>query len=123
MIQTLSYIWRNPELVTRNPSEVTNNVRRAYKTVKSMNEFRRIHKEQGTYFCRFSGKTKNLHVHHIIPVSVRPDLADDHSNMILLSQKFHLYVAHGGNWKKFVRNVNRVCAVRDLVETQAHENS
>ena len=48
--------------------------------------------------CEASGV--RLHVHHIIPVSVAPELAAFPDNLVTLCVECHFYKAHGGVWNK-----------------------
>ncbi|MEJ2692804.1 MAG: HNH endonuclease signature motif containing protein [Candidatus Thiodiazotropha sp.] len=96
--------------VIRNPSYVTRDVRRAWKTRKAMNEFR---DRPENSLCAWCGRKKRLEVHHIEPVSVSPDKADDPSNMIMLCRKpaCHQIIGHNGNFaNSYVENVKDICA-------------
>lgn len=94
----------------RNPSYVTQDVRRAWKTRKAMNEFRT---RQENSVCAWCGRKHRLEVHHIEPVSVSPDKADDPNNMIMLCRKpaCHQIIGHNGNFaNSYVENVKDICA-------------
>lgn len=80
----------------RNPSHVTKHWRTQYKTRKALLEYRKANP-----VCEITGLTKSLQVHHLIPVSIRPDLAADPSNLMTLTKNAHLIVGHLGNWKNF----------------------
>lgn len=93
----------------RNPSYVTKNVRRAWKTRKAMNEYR---ERPENFECAWCGRTKKLEVHHVEPVSVAPDKADDPGNMIMLCRKpnCHQIVGHDGDFGgRYVENVVEIC--------------
>jgi hypothetical protein len=61
--------------------------------------------------CEWDGCSTDCHVHHIIPVHVRPDLSGDINNMITLgASRCHLVVGHAGNWgNRHVENVRELC--------------
>ncbi len=93
--------------VSRNPSYITKQARRANTTRKAMNYYRASHTE-----CAWCGRSKKLEVHHIIPVSVAPGLADQQSNMIMLCRKpaCHQIVGHDGDFgRRYVANVREIC--------------
>jgi len=69
--------------------------------------------------CEYSGKTKRLQVHHIVPVSVAPELADDYDNLMVLERSIHLSVAHAGNWTSYVQNIVEVVNVARIQRTKA----
>jgi ribosomal protein L37AE/L43A len=80
---------------------------RSSKQVKAaMDEYRRQHPR-----CEWDGCSDNCHVHHIVPVNVRPDLAANPENLITLgASRCHLVVGHAGNWgERYVRNVRELC--------------
>lgn len=80
-------------LIAHNPEWCAKNVRRLWRVIKAMRTYRKEHPR-----CEITGR-KGVHVHHIEPVHVRPDLADDPANFISLCPKAHEIVGHGGNWK------------------------
>ncbi len=95
--------------VVRNPSYVTKNARKAWATRKSMNAFR---DKPENAECGWCGRSKKLEVHHIQPVSVAPDIAADHNNMIMLCRKpaCHQVVGHDGDFgRRYVENVKELC--------------
>jgi len=103
----------------RNPSYVTNGVRRLWATRKAMNSFRDKAENQS---CAFCGRSARLEVHHIEPVSVAPDKADDEDNMIMLCRKpeCHKMIGHDGDFRtRFVENVRDICESRRVVRTLA----
>jgi ribosomal protein L37AE/L43A len=80
---------------------------RSSKQVKAaMEEYRRKHPR-----CEWDGCSNDCHVHHIIPVHVRPDLAANPDNLITLgAARCHLVVGHAGSWgTRYVRNVRELC--------------
>jgi len=79
-----------------------------------MLEYRALHDR-----CEYSGKTKNLQVHHIVPVSVAPGLAHVQANMMVLERSSHLHVAHAGNWTSYVQNMREVTRVARIQRTKA----
>lgn len=100
--------------VIRNPSYVTRNARKQWSVRKALLAHRKAHP-----VCEATGSTKRLEVHHLLPVSVRPDLADAASNLITLERKAHLVVGHAGNYKNYVSNVGEVCATMRIQRTVA----
>ena len=92
-----NFFFRQPKYCMTNP-------RKAWKTKKAMDEYRKAHP-----FCEFTGRP-NVHVHHIQPIAYRPDLAAEPSNFISLAGKrVHLTVGHAGNYKDYVENVREIC--------------
>jgi hypothetical protein len=80
---------------------------RSTKPVKdAMEAYRRQHPR-----CEWDGCSDSVHVHHIIPVHVRPDLAAHPDNLITLgASRCHLVIGHAGNWReRYVRNVRELC--------------
>jgi len=112
------FIWRNPSYVTRNPKGITEGARRAYATVKAMESYRAKARTAGEYLCRFCGRSDDIQIHHIEPVSVAPERAGEESNFLLLCQKDHFRIGHAGNWKDYVKNVDDICRIRDLRVTE-----
>jgi hypothetical protein len=105
--------------VARNPAEVTRGVRRLWRVRRAMAAFRGRPENSE---CAWCGRSRRLEVHHIIPVSVAPDLADDQGNMLMLCRKpaCHQVIGHNGDFKsRYVENVLDVCAdsERQVVRT------
>jgi len=95
--------------VIRNPTELTRGVRRLFKIRKSVSEFR---KWPANKFCAWCGRDRKLEVHHIVPVSVSPELAGDKKNMIMLCRKpaCHQIIGHNGDFRsRYVENVKELC--------------
>jgi predicted nuclease of restriction endonuclease-like RecB superfamily len=71
-----------------------------------MEAYRKLHPR-----CEWDGCSESVHVHHIVPVHVRPDLAAHPDNLITLgASRCHLVVGHAGNWRdRYVRNVRELC--------------
>ena len=66
--------------------------------------------------CDWCGRNKKLKVHHIEPVSVAPDKADDTNNMIMLCRKpaCHQIIGHDGDFgSRYVENVKDICKDSD----------
>jgi len=55
--------------------------------------------------CQWCGSERRLEVHHIQPQHVRPDLAMDTNNMVVLCRQCHFTVGHKNNWKRVFTNV------------------
>ena len=52
--------------------------------------------------CACCSRTKDLNVHHIIPVHIDPSLELEKSNQIILCEKpCHLTFGHLGNWTAY----------------------
>jgi hypothetical protein len=71
-----------------------------------MEAYRRQHPR-----CEWDGCSESVHVHHIVPVHIRPDLAANPDNLITLgASRCHLVIGHAGNWReRYVRNVRELC--------------
>ena len=117
-IDAAQLAWRNPSYVTRNPVGVTEGARRAYSTAKVMREYRNDLRRRDLFFCRWCGSSSSLHVHHILPISVAPERADDADNLLPLCADCHLHVGHGGNWRDYIENVRDLCRIRSMVVTR-----
>ncbi len=99
----------------RHPAFSLSNPRTAWKTRKAMAAYRVLNPA-----CEWDGITTKIHVHHILPIHVRPDLAADPDNFISLGAKrAHLTIGHAGDWKRYVVNVRRICQVRSLAGRNA----
>lgn len=60
--------------------------------------------------CRACGKTKDLEVHHIVPVHINPDGELDPSNLITLcSEQCHVLFGHLMDFKSWNTNVINDC--------------
>ena len=55
--------------------------------------------------CAWCDSTAKLEVHHLWPQHVRPDLAHDTNNMIVLCRRCHFCIGHRCNFKRVVTNV------------------
>jgi ribosomal protein L37AE/L43A len=85
---------------------------RSTKQVKAaMEEYRQQHPK-----CEWDGCSDSVHVHHVLPVHIRPDLAANPDNMITLgASRCHLVVGHAGNWgTRYVRNVKELCVQANI---------
>ena len=75
-------------------------------------KWRTVRKEHLEYqsYCQACGRTKDLEVHHIVPVSVDPDLELDPDNLITLcASPCHLVHGHFMSWKRWNPTVKRDC--------------
>ena len=88
----LSFVYRNPAYVTRNARK-QNSVRRA---------MARHRRENPT--CKLT-HSKKIRVHHIIPVSVAPELADDPDNLVSLHPYAHFLLGHALSWTRHVPGI------------------
>jgi len=58
--------------------------------------------------CAACGRKDNLHVHHIVPYHLNPDLELEPSNLITLCGKYcHFVFGHLMDWKSWNENVVR----------------
>jgi hypothetical protein len=53
------------------------------------------------YKCVLTGKTGNLHAHHLIPYWVKPEAFLDSDNLITVSTEVHFNLCHKNDWTKF----------------------
>lgn len=83
----------------RNPSHVTKHARHQNSVRRAMYKHRKEHPT-----CALTGESK-IAIHHIVPVSVAPELADDPGNFISLHPKVHLWLAHFGSYTRHTRNI------------------
>lgn len=72
-------------------------------SIKNWRGLSKVRKNMKSYVllnpaCEFCGRTKNLNVHHIIPIWADPLLAWVITNFVTLCRKCHLYVGHNGNY-------------------------
>ncbi len=104
----LGYALRNPgnliiDIVDRQPSEVT-------KAARGQNDMRRAmakHRRDNPT-CYVTGIEK-IAVHHIVPVSISPELRAEPSNFISLHPAVHKYLAHWGQYTNYTENIVEVC--------------
>jgi len=69
--------------------------------------------------CEYCGSTRRLAVHHILPVHVCPDRADDPANFCSLCFRCHLSVGHLNDFaKRYVANLRAVIAAKAAGTTQ-----
>ena len=60
--------------------------------------------------CMACGGKKKIQVHHILPRHIRPDLACDHTNLIVLCGKgCHLRLGHLGSYFTYNAAIFKVC--------------
>ena len=99
-----SFFIRNAGFTAKNP-------RKAWKTRKAMALFSGENTE-----CNWCGRTKKLHCHHKIPISIRPDLAADPQNfMMLCGKRCHIQVGHGGNYRDYTENIQALCNTVNII--------
>lgn len=68
---------------------------------KVRKEFLKNHRK-----CECCGKTYGLHVHHIKPVHLYPELELDLDNLITLcGKRCHFLIGHLCNWKSYNKDV------------------
>lgn len=62
--------------------------------------------------CQFCGNSKNLEVHHIVPVHIQPELELEYDNLITLCDKnCHLLIGHFMNYKSWNPDVIDQCKI------------
>lgn len=88
----------------RNPSHITKHARKQNSVRRAMAAHRKAHP-----VCELTGE-KKIAVHHIKPVSIAPELADDPENLISLHPKVHLWLAHFGSYTRYTANIVEVVA-------------
>jgi len=104
----MTFLARNAGFTVKNP-------RKAWRTRKAMNAYRKGHPT-----CEYCGRSP-IHVHHVKPVAQRPDLAHVQQNFIsLCAKRCHLTLGHAGNWKHWVRNSRELC-IRANIATKSGE--
>lgn len=107
----ISKLLEKIRFLIRNPSISALNVRNSYSYRKALKN----HLEKNP-FCAYCGRNKKLDVHHKIPVSIAPELADNENNLITLCRKpsCHLIVGHMGSWKTYNKNVEETCNIVNI---------
>lgn len=100
--------------VMRNPSFVTKNVRKQWSVRKAL----LAHRKQNPV-CAATGATTRLEVHHNIPVSVAPELADAPENLTTLTKWAHFAIGHACDYKAYVANVVEVCESMQIQRTKS----
>ena len=94
----------------RNLSYAFANVRRLPRVRRAMAAYRK-----STPRCEYCGRSSAVHVHHVRPVSVRPDLAADSFNMMTLcAKRCHLTIGHMGNWRTYNAESEAVCELSQV---------
>jgi predicted HNH restriction endonuclease len=114
----MNRILENVKFMVRNPSFITQFIRRGSNVREAMDKFR--NKKENKY-CKWCGTRKKIQIHHIIPVSVDDTLADREDNFIALCADCHFVVGHGRNYKAFNKNIVEICEKRVLVITRESE--
>lgn len=62
-------------------------------------------------FCQACASVKNLHVHHIVPVSVDNSKELDYKNLITLCKTCHFVFGHLMDWNSWNNEVINDCRV------------
>lgn len=83
---------------------MSGNFRSSYAWKKKRKEIKALYGGK----CAVCGSTKNLQVHHIIPITILPELKLDNNNLIPLCERYHT-LAHSGilNQTKLKSNIIR----------------
>jgi len=85
-----------------------------YKVRKAMESHRKANPN-----CAYCGRSFNVQVHHIEPVSFAPHKAADPSNLITLcTKRCHITVGHMGNYKHYNANAKVMCDLSLKVKPQ-----
>jgi hypothetical protein len=61
----------------------------------------RLIKERHPLRCRLCGDWKKVQLHHVLPVSIRPDLECERSNIVELCKLHHFIIGHLSNWTNY----------------------
>lgn len=100
------------KFMARNPLYATKSWRNLSKVRRNMAEFRELNPT-----CAFCGRTKNIHIHHIVPIWANPLLAWITTNFISLCSKCHLYIGHNGDYgSRYCMNVDLICNDNQVVK-------
>ena len=80
------------------------NFRSSYAWKKKRREIKALYADK----CAICGSTENLQVHHIVPITILPELKLDNNNLIPLCERCHT-LAHSGilNQTKLKSNIIR----------------
>ena len=108
-----SYVART---LVRAPSEITRNARAQPEVRSAMLAHR---KRYAVYEA--SGSTRNLRVHHVIPVAVWPEGAADAANLITLNKFMHYALGHGSSgWTSFNPHIREHAALvrKSIIRTE-----
>lgn len=75
--------------------------------------------------CEACGTTKDLEIHHIVPVHIDPTLELEESNLITLcSKSCHLLFGHFMDWKSHNPQVEKDCLMlRDKIRNRPYDKS
>lgn len=70
--------------------------------------------------CEACGSSKDLEVHHIVPVHIDPSLELDPSNlMVLCGKSCHLLFGHFMDWRSYNSNAKKDCAlIREKIKNR-----
>lgn len=116
----MNRILDNIKFLARNPSFITQFIRRGGNVRKAMDNFRNMEENK---HCQFCGDQKRIEIHHVVPVSVDDTLADVEDNFIALCKQCHFVVGHGRNYKSSIINVKELCDRRRvLITTKSEED-
>lgn len=97
MFEFASFIMRNPEYMKKD-----------WRMLREVRKVMLRHRDANP-LCEWCGRNKNIQVHHIIPVSVKPHRVADPSNLITLCRSHHLYVGHNGNYRtRYTPNIKEL---------------
>jgi thymidylate synthase ThyX/transposase-like protein len=101
----------------RNPQWRGGITKRAISIRRGVNELRREILERDRYRCRLCGSSsKQLDMHHIVPVWVRPDLVLDLDNIATVCRSCHLEIS--GREMEYAERFGRIPAEEDLAKPQ-----
>lgn len=83
---------------------------------KALREYRKEHPT-----CEITGTSKEVQIHHIIPIWADPSKAADKTNLIALSASCHIHhlFGHAGNFRtKYVANIKEIAYTIREVKNQ-----
>lgn len=104
--------------VSRNKMFAVRNWRGLSIVRKNLLAYRASHNE-----CAWCGRTKQLQVHHRIPVWAEPLLAQVMSNFIVACFKCHLYIFHNGNFAtRYERDIDELLLAHKVVKKTVENN-
>ncbi len=84
----------------RGTGQLLGGIQRTPECLKAMRDYKKLHPA-----CEISGSLKAVEPHHVLPVHLFPEKANDPTNFICLTRWLHFWLAHFGSWKSFNINI------------------